>query len=508
MKLLTGIIALLLIVSSCTHNPYDPQTMRPNILFIITDDQSWEHLGCYGDEAIRTPNVDRLASNGIRYENAYTACPSCSPSRAGIITGQDIYRLEEGGVLTGILWDKFALFPEILAENGYHVGATGKRYEPLTKNIEGAVEEPIGKVYQKHRLETVPFGISKINYSANFKQFLSENPDGKPFFFWIGTREPHRYYEIDRGIKIGIDTSKIRLPEFFPDIPVAKLDIADYMAEIEWTDDVVGEIVEILESKSLIDNTLIIYTSDNGMPHPRGKATLYDHGVRMPMIMHWPDQVMNARVINDPISLIDMAPTFLDLAGITIPEHMTGKSIMNIILSNKSGTVDNDKDFVVTAFEKHCDARINHLGYPRRAIHTEEWTYIINYEPTRFPMGDPNIMIPTWDILGETDPGRLKEYFKENMDNPDFRELYNLSFGKIPGEQLFNKKDDPDMITNLAYDPDFEKIKSELMEKLNKYLIETDDPRQSGKSFWDNYRYDKPEGIKVEDVTELNKKTD
>ena len=147
---------------------------RPNILLVITDDQSWVHAGCYDDGAIRTPSVDRLAMEGIRFDNAYSACPSCSPSRAGILTGQDIYRLEEGGVLTGFIKDKFVLFPEILAKHGYHVGATGKRYWPRTQHVEGAVDEPIGEVYKLLHEESLPTGISRYNYSANLKQFLEE----------------------------------------------------------------------------------------------------------------------------------------------------------------------------------------------------------------------------------------------------------------------------------------------------------------------------------------------
>ena len=491
MKQLIKILAIALIVCGCGNNSYDPETMRPNMLFIITDDQSWEHLGCYGDQAVRTPNVDQLATNGIRFQNAYTACPSCSPSRAGILTGQDVYRLREGGILTGILWDVYPLFPKILAENGYNVGATGKRYWPRTRDVEGAVDEPIGSIYDMHRYDSVPVGVSKNHYSANFKQFLDENPEGKPFFFWVGIGEPHRPFEIDRGVRIGIDTSRIRIPAFFPDVPVTKLNIADYLSEIEWADHAVGEMVEILEAKGLIDNTLIVYTSDNGMPLPRAKATLYDHGVRMPLIISWPDHVISERVVNDPISLIDMAPSFLDLAGIPVPEQMTGKSIKKIILSEKSGTIDKEKEFVVTTFEKHTHCRPDHLGYPRRAIHTEEWTYIINYEPSRYPMGNVDLYIPNWDILGDTDPGRIKEYFKENMDNPEFKELWDLAFGKVPGEQLFSKKDDPDMINNLAYDPEFEAIKLELKEKLTSYLIKTEDPRQKSESPWDTYRLDK-----------------
>jgi uncharacterized sulfatase len=403
--------------------------------------------------------------------------------------------LEEGGILTGILWEKYPLLPDILSKNGYHVGATGKRYWPRTKNVEDAVDEPIGKVYDKQRHQTVPNGISKNNYSANFKQFLDESPEGKPFFFWVGTMEPHRPYAIDQGIRTGIDTSKIRIPAFYPDVPATKLDMADYMSEIEWVDNAVGEMIDILDDKGLSESTLVIYTSDNGMPLPRAKATLYDHGVRMPLLMKWPDQIKKPRVVKNPVSLIDLAPTFLELAGIEIPDQMTGKSIKNIILSKKSGFTDPNREFVVTAFEKHTSCRPDQLGYPRRAIHTEEWTLIINYEPSRFPMGDPDIYIPTWDNLGDTDPGRLKEYFKENMNKPDFKDFWNLAFDKLPEEQLFNKRDDPDMLVNLAYNPEYKEIKIELREKLERYLAETDDPRQKGESPWDNYRLDKPFGI-------------
>jgi len=465
--------------------------MRPNILFVITDDQSWEHVGCYGDQAIRTPVIDKLAREGVRFENAYTACPSCSPSRAGILTGQDVYRLEEGGVLTGFIRDKFVLFPEILADNGYNVGSTGKRYWPRTQNVEGAVDEPVGNVYQIHRHEFTPEGISKNNYSANFKQFLDENPDGNPFFFWVGISEPHRPYEIDRGVKTGIETLKFRVPAFLPDVPVTRLDMADYLSEIEWADNAIGEMVEELESRGLKENTLIVITSDNGMPLPRSKATLYDHGVRMPLIIHWNAWVKGNRVITNPVSLIDLAPTFLDLAGIEVPDQMTGQRMKNLLFSERSGFIDGEREFVITAFEKHTLCRPDSMGFPRRAIHTEDWTYIINYEPDRYPMGNRDIYIPNWDILGDTDPGRIKSYFKDNMDNPEFKEYWELCFGKVPGEQLFNKKNDPDMIQNLADNSEYSAIKLELQEKLEMYLQETDDPRAKGKSPWDTYNLDK-----------------
>ena len=266
--------------SSCSKKPQE----KPNILFIITDDQSWQHVGCYGDEAVRTPAIDKLAEDGVRFTNAYSAAPSCSPSRAAILTGQDIYRLEEGGVLTGFIRDKFILFPKLLEDNGYAIGFTGKGYWPRTANVEGSIENPIGKNYQEQKYKSVPIGISRNNYPANFTDFLNELPDGKPFFFWLGTNEPHTPYETDRGVKTGIDTSNINVPAFLPNLPVAKLNMADYMSEIEWADKMVDTVMQMLEKRDLLQNTMIVFTSDNGMPLPRAKSTLNDYGVRMPLI--------------------------------------------------------------------------------------------------------------------------------------------------------------------------------------------------------------------------------
>jgi uncharacterized sulfatase len=249
--------------------------------------------------------------------------------------------------------------------------------------------------------------------------------------------------------------------------------------------------VGYLEEKGLLENTLIIFTSDNGMPFPRAKATLYDHGVRMPLIMRWGAQAKGSRIVTNPVSLIDLAPTMLDLAGIEIPGQMTGRSMKKLILSERSGFIEGEADFVVSAFEKHVLARPDSLGFPRRAIHTEDWTYIINYEPYRYPMGTYEVFIPGWDNFAETDPSRTKEYFKDHKNNPEFKLLWELGFGKVPGEELFHKKNDPDMLNNLALDPEFASIKSKLKSKLETYLLETEDPRAMGFSPWDAYYLDK-----------------
>jgi uncharacterized sulfatase len=466
---------------------------RPNILFVISDDQSWEHAGCYEDQAVRTPAINRLASEGVRFNHAYCAAPSCSPSRAGILTGQDIYRLEEGGVLTGFIRKKFEVFPLLLEKAGYKIGSTGKPYWPRTPDVPDTYTSPTGKAYAKNRVDS-PDGISKQDYAANFDQFLDEIGEEQPFFFWVGFGEPHLPHPLGRGVSSGIDSTRIRIPSFYPDVPEIRSAMSDYLAEIEWADEMLGRIMRSIETRGLTDDTLIVFTSDNGMPFPRAKATLYDHGVRMPLVIKWEKRIEAGRVVDDPVSLIDLAPTFLELAGIEAPQQMTGRSMTNLLFSSRSGRIDEGRKFVVTTFEKHTLCREGLLGFPRRALHTEEWTYIKNYEPDRWPAGGANVLIPDWGFYGDIDPSGIKSYFTDHQDEPDVKPLFDLCFGKVLEEELYSKKEDPDMTNNLASHPEFQNVINKLKQDLENYLKATEDPRIKGESPWDDYNLDAPPG--------------
>ena len=147
--------------------------------------------------------------------------------------------------------------------------------------------------------------------------------------------------------------------------------------------------------------------------------------------------------------------------------------------------------YVVTAFEKHTHCRPNELGFPRRAIHTSEWTYIYNYEAELMPFGNYDIHIPNWDNLGDVDPGPLKEFLKENRIHGEYAYYYDLAFGKVDTEELYNHLKDPDMIENLAYDPEYRELKQKLRQEMKDYLLAHEDPRSQGLSPWDDYRLDK-----------------
>jgi uncharacterized sulfatase len=486
------LFALMTTILGCNTNNSGHENKPPNILFIITDDQSWEHLGCYGDKAVRTPNIDTLAWQGVLFKNAYCAAPSCSPSRASILTGQDAYRLEEGGILTGFIRKKYNLFTKILSENGYIVGYDGKGYWPRTMNVPDAYNEPIGKRYNTKFDSMPPQGIGNTDHGADLAKFLDENVDNKPFFFWAGIGEPHVPHLTGLGLSMGIDTSKIRVPKFYPNTPEIKLAISEYLGEIEWADRKVGLIMKVLRDRGLDKNTVVVFTSDNGMPFPRGKTTLYNHGDRMPLIVKWPEKVASGIVVDDPVSLIDLAPTFLEIAGIDKDPLMTGKSIVPTLLSKRSGEVDSEKPYVVSSFELHCgDVRQGNLGFPRRSIHTIKWTYIVNYEPSRYPAGEKDIYLKNWGNYGDVDPSNLKSYFLENEDKKNFINYFEMSFGKVPREELYNKIDDPDMINNLARNEKYDSIIDYLSIQLNRYLKKTNDPRSKGLSPWDSYYYDK-----------------
>lgn len=464
---------------------------RPNILFIITDDQSWQHAGCYGDPAVRTPAMDDLAARGVRFTNAYCAAPSCSPSRAAILTGQDIFRLEEGGVLTGFLREKFDVFPLMLEQSGYAIGNTGKPYAPRTKDVPGAHDAPSGRPFNEKTV-SAPKGISRNDYASNFVAFLDNVPQDAPFFFWVGMSEPHLPHPLGRGESTGIATDSIDVPTFYPDVAEVRGALSDYLAEIEWADQMIARIINSLESRGVIENTLIVFTSDNGMPFPRAKATLYEYGVHMPLIVRWDGRVTAGQVIDDPVSLIDIAPTFLETAGVDVPEMMTGTSLKSILLSDVSSQARQQREFVVSAMEKHCLARPGNLGFPRRALHSEDWTYIRNPESNRYPSGHPETVIPGWGTYGDIDPSRIKNHFMLHQNDAPFRQCFGLGFGKVPYEELYDKRADSDMTTNRVNDPRSRKTLTTLRSKLDRYLKTNDDPRSKGLSPWDNYNLDRP----------------
>lgn len=462
---------------------------RPNILFAITEDQSWLHAGAYGTPAVHTPAFDRVASEGVLFTQAYCAAPSCAPSRSAITTGQEIWRLEEGGVLFGSLPAKFPVYPDLLEEAGYHVGHTGSGWNPGSLTAGGRERSPCGPRYDARKLDDVPPGISSNDYVGNFEDFLAARPADAPFCFWFGTSEAHRSFPKGAGLRSAKKLEDAAVPAFLPDTEEVRSDILDYYFEIEWFDRAFGKMLRMLEEAGELDNTIIVATSDNGMAFPRAKANLYDWGVRMPLAVRWGEKVPGDRVVDDFVPLTDLAPTFLEAAGIEPPEQMTGRSLVSLLQSGKSGRVEADRDQVVTAFERHTWCRPGGKTYPMRAIRTHDFLYIRNYEPDRWPAGDPEFDSPHQGVYGDIDRSPTRAFMLEHQNDPEFKDLFELAFRKRPGEELYDAKADPGQMKNLAESPEHAETKAELAERLAAYLRKTDDPRQRGESPWDDYPY-------------------
>jgi uncharacterized sulfatase len=462
---------------------------RPNVLFVISDDQSWKHTGAMGDTNVSTPAFDRVAQGGVLFTHAFTAAPSCTPSRSAILSGQAIWRIGEAGLLMGTIPPDLPLFPLILEDAGYFVGFTGKGWGPGDHEAGGLSRYPIGKEYNERRYESVPEGIRNSDYAANFQEFLAARPAGQPFFFWFGASEPHRAYQKGAGRERGKKLEAVEVPAFLPDTEEVRSDILDYYAEIEWFDAHLGRILASLEEAGELDNTLIIVTSDNGMPFPRAKTTLYDWGTRMPLAICWPGQIPAGRVVDDFSSHTDFAPTILEAAGLRIPEAMTGRRLWPVMRSDKQGRVDLERERVFTAIERHTWTRPNGAPYPSRAIRTHEYLYIRNYEPERWPAGDPDFDSQPQGLFGDVDRCPTKTFMLEAPNREKYAREFELCFGGRPGEELYDVRSDPGQVNNLADDPGLADVKERLRSELHEYLAATGDPRARGESPWDLYPY-------------------
>jgi len=476
--------ALLLFFTGCQSKI----EKRPNILFCISDDQSYIHTSIHGTQEINTPNFDRVANSGVLFNNAYTNVSSCAPSRASILTGRNIWELEEGGLLFGGLPEKFISFSHLLQKSGYATGRTGKGYAPANVKDKPYHNQPIAQAYNELTMDS-PEGISNIDYSKNFSEFLSKKDKDKPFFFWYGGREPHRNYKRGIGAESGKNISKIEVPGFLPDNEIVRNDIADYYYEIEWFDTHLGRMIKALEEAGELDNTIIIITSDNGMPFPRSKTTCYDYGTHMPLAICWGNKIKEGARVDDFISFIDFAPTILDATGIDIPEAMTGNSFLDVLLANKSGQVDSTRDRVFTALERHTYCRPGGMPYPIRTIRKGDWLYMINFEPDRWPAGDHDFNSPHQGFFGDIDAGPTREYLIANKDTPMLKYYFDLSVAKHPKVELYNVKEDPFQLHNLASKSEYNELSKELQAELFAYLKKTKDPRADGLSPWDNYPY-------------------
>ena len=352
MNLLSKILLLSLsstVVIAKSNDRKTTNTRRPNILFVINDDQSHIHTSFAGSHFVNTPGFDKVATNGIYFTNCYAGSPGSAPSRSSLVTGRHHWQNEQAGQHASSWIKKYIPFVDLLKANGYYTGYTGKGVDPFqyARNEADSLwrtQNAAGKAYNKHKYEKdtphdsrTANGISRINYSENFRDFMQQRKDHQPFYFWYGSSEPHRAYEKGSWKRNGKKLDQVDIPGFIPDSEEIRGDMLDYAVEIEWADSHLCQMINHLDSIGELNNTIIIVTADNGMPFPRAKANCFEYGIHIPMAISYPNGFPAGRRVDDLISFIDLAPTILELAGIK-PEGMqplSGKSIVNILKSEK-----------------------------------------------------------------------------------------------------------------------------------------------------------------------------
>jgi arylsulfatase A-like enzyme len=462
---------------------------RPNILFCIADDQSYPHAGAYGCDWVKTPSFDRIAQQGILFNRAYTPNAKCAPSRSCIVTGRNSWQLEAAANHWCYFPPKFKTYAECLIESGYFVGHTQKGWGPgVVKTTDGQRRELLGPGFNEHTTEPPTAYISNNDYAANFEAFLDAKPEGEPFCFWYGSIEPHRAYEYRSGVsKAGKNLSDLdEVPPYWPDCDTVRNDMLDYALEVEYFDSHIGRMLSLLEERGMLENTLVVVTSDHGMPFPRVKGMPNMIANRVPLAMMWPIGIgQPGRVFDGFVSFTDFAPTFLELAGIPFEESgmhaMEGQSLVSLL---RRGTGYAGRDFMVFGKERTDVGRPDDAGYPARGIANRDHVYIMNIQPERWPGGNPET-----GYL-DTDGSPTKSYILNDRRRNGESWFWQHSFGKKPPEELYDLKQDPWLLENLADHPDYREVKETLKQQLRDELEAEGDPRMFGKGDeFDQYPY-------------------
>lgn len=480
---------------------------RPNILFCFADDWG-RYASVYRDperpglnDVIKTPVLDRIGREGVVFNNAFVSAPTCKPCRASVVTGMPFYQCGSNAFLHhqefGKAKDPYKALPgfsEMLVKNGYHVMHWGKTTNKTARRVDTTHALPINYFSQAVSSTSDKEARKKEIFSyvrTNFRSFLDKQPEDKPFFYWFGPHNAHRQWTRGSGKDLwGLDpdTLKGKLPAFLPDVHDVREDIADYLGEALAWDAMLNELVNELKARGELDNTLVIVSGDHGMPGmPRGKCNLHDFGSMVSLLVSWPGQVQGGREIDDFISLMDIAPTVLEAAGVEPPKHMQAKSFLNLLTSGKSGIVEPERDHVIIGRERHVGhAQKDRMPYASRAIRTADYLLIRNFKPARLPHGD--VYDPTAkaeDLIQnhylaypDMDASPTKVFLMTHKDS--HKKYFDYAFAARPQFELYDLKRDPDQVMNVAEDPKYTKDLKALTKRLMDTLRQTGDPRVIG----------------------------
>ncbi len=501
---------------------------QPNIVFAFADDLG-RYASVYVDpnrptpnDVIRTPHFDRVAHEGTLFNSAHVSAPSCTPSRASIVAGRHFFRNGSHAQLHypwmkgyDDPWDELKGFPLMLQDAGYHIGWTYKLH--ITERSLGGKDrnyQSAGKRFNQFSQFVSKADDRELAKSTlldevrdNFRSFVSDRSDEQPFFYWFNPTNTHRAWIQGSGKELwGIDPDQLKgcLPKFLPDNDIVREDFADYLGEAMAFDAAVGVLIEELTRMGELDSTMLVVSGDHGAPgFPRGKCNLYDFGSQVPLAIRYPDHVASGRVIESPVSLIDLAATFLTAAGLRTDDSMNSQDLTSSMLPETDSPESKLSGEVLIGRENHVnDARAGGLPYPMRALRDRDHLLIMNFKPDRWPVAITPLRSP---IRGskDSDPRRMdidfgptRDFFVRYEGDAEIAEAWELGFAKRPAIELYDVKSDPDQMTNLASDPRYADVANRMQSRLLELLGQNADPRVVGDDAFDHPPYAKEDPLR------------
>lgn len=448
----------------------DLQKQHRNVLLLISDDHGIDQLGCYGNSKINTPNLDKMAGEGVRFTNAFAVAASCSASRGSIFSG--LYPHQNGQFGHQHNWHHFSYhnwvqsLPLLLKKNGYKTGCVGK--------LHVAPDDQLPFDYRVFSKD-VKGNRDVLVMAEKAGEFFNQDKD-EPFFLLMGYSDPHRsasgmssMKNVENFSGFGndveysnitpklYDPANVTVPEFLPDTPEVRLELADQYQSIDRLDKGIGKVIENLRKSGRYNDTLIIYISDNGIPFPGAKTNIYDSGVHLPMIINSPQIIKEGKVNQAMISFVDLLPTILAWTESSGPEYeLPGRSFLPILSENNPSGWDE-------VYHSHTFHEIT-MYYPMRAIRTKKYRYIQNiYPELEYPFATDLFISKTWQGILKRKPEKMG---KRNLK----------TFLKRPAEELYDLAKDPVEANNLIDDANYKEVLSDLRNRLNAMRNETDDP--------------------------------
>lgn len=427
-------LVFLLAVSCQSANEPEKEASQPNFIVFIADDAAWDDNGPYGNNSIKTPNINKLAEEALIFDNAFLTTSSCSPSRCSILTGR--YPHSTGAPeLHMPLPAEQVLFAGKLQEAGYYTAVAGKYHI-------GPERKEFDSIYGGG-----PSGCE------NWVKAIQERPKDQPFFLWLAAIDPHRAY-FPNTIPEPHDPEHVIVPPYLPDNDSTRKDLALYYDEISRLDSYLGKVMEELKKQGEDENTMVIYMTDNGRPFPRCKTRLYDSGIKTPFIVRWPAAVNKGRT-DELVSVIDIAPTFCELAGAEISETFQGVSFVPVLTDPNAQT----REYVTSEHNWH-DYQAH-----ERAVRNKNFLYIRNAFPefNASPPADAVRSITYQEMIKMHQAGELNDNQQDCFMAPR------------PAEELYDVVNDPYQLVNLAGNADYSEKLNEMSNLLDQWIVEFDD---------------------------------